>query len=175
MMPQRLRKLALAVHLTSSIGWIGAAVAYLPLVAVLLSSHDHQVVRDTIRMMNLIDWFVIVPFAYIALATGLVMSLGTPWGLLRHWWVVISLLLTLAAVFVLTEYSMTLSNVAAVAANPGTMPETLAVLKEPGPVHSLGGIAVLLVVAFLNIYKPQGVTRYGWQKQQERRLQALRR
>ena len=175
MMPQRLRKLALAVHLTSSIGWIGAAVAYLPLVAVLLSSHDRAVVWETIGMMNLIDWFVIVPLAYLTLATGLLMSLGTPWGLFRHWWVVFSLLLTLAAVFVLTEYSVSLSNLAAAAANPGPMPETLAVLKEPGPVHSLGGIAVLLVVAVLNIYKPQGVTRYGWRKQQERRLQALQR
>src|SRR5262245_29754035 len=34
---------------------------------------------------------------------------------------------------------------------------------------------VLLVVAVLNIYKPQGVTRHGWRKQQERRVAVTQR
>jgi len=49
-------------------------------------------------------------------------------------------------------------------------------LKDPGhAVHNLGGIAVLLVVVVLNIYKPQGVTRHGWREQQKRRVAATRR
>jgi len=168
--------LALAVHLTSSIGWVGAAVAYVPLVVVVLSNDDQRVVRDAILVMNSIDWFVIVPLAYLALATGLVMALATPWGLVRHWWVVFSLVLTLAAVFVLTEYSLTLSAMAAVASKPTLSHSDLGMLKDPGhAVHNLGGIVVLLVVAVLNIYKPQGVTRHGWRKQQERRVAATRR
>jgi hypothetical protein len=34
-------------------------------------------------------------------------------------------------------------------------------------VHSVGGTVVLLVVLVLNVYKPRGMTRYGWRKQQE--------
>jgi len=167
--------LALVVHLTSSIGWIGAAVAYVSLVVAVLSNDDQRVVRDAILVMNSVDWFVIVPLAYLGLATGLVMSLGTPWGLFRHWWVVFSLLLTLAAVFVLTEYSLSLRAMAAVASKPTLSHSDLRMLKDPGhAVHNLGGIAVLLVVAVLNTYKPQGVTRHGWRKQQERRVAATR-
>lgn len=175
-MPSRVRKLALAVHLTSSIGWIGAAVAYIPLVLVVLSNDYQRLVRDAILVMRSIDWFVILPLAYLALMTGLVMALGTPWGLFRHWWVVFSLLLTLAAVFVLTEYSLSLRDVAAVAAKPTLSYSDLAMLKDPGhAVHNIGGIGVLLAVAVLNIFKPQGVTRHGWRKQQDRRILAATR
>ena len=176
MMPPRVRRLALAVHLTSSIGWVGAAVAYVPLVVAVLSSDDQRVVREAVLVMNSVDWFVIVPLAYLALATGLVMSLGTPWGLFRHWWVVFSLLLTLAAVFVLSEYSLSLRAMAAVASKPTLSYSDLGMLKDPGhAVHNLGGIVVLLVVVVLNIYKPRGVTRHGWREQQKRRGAATRR
>ena len=175
-MPARVRKVALAVHLTSSIGWIGAAVAYIPLVVVVLSSEDQRLVRDAILVMRSIDWLVILPLAYLALVTGLVMALGTPWGLFRHWWVVFSLLLTLAAVFVLTEYSLSLREMAAVAVKPTLSYSDLAMLKDPGhAVHNVGGIGVLLAVAVLNIFKPQGVTRYGWRKHQKRRILAASR
>src|SRR5262249_26814949 len=154
----------------------GAAVAYVPLVVAVLSSDDQRVVREAVLVMNSVDWFVIAPLAYLALATGLVMSLGTPWGLFRHWWVVFSLLLTLAAVFVLNEYCVLLRSRAAVASNPTLSNSDLGRLKDPGhAVHNLGGIVVLLVVVVLNIYKPRGVTRHGWREQQKRRRAATRR
>jgi hypothetical protein len=31
------------------------------------------------------------------------------------------------------------------------------------------GLVVLLVIQVLNVYKPRGLTRYGWRKQQEQR------
>jgi hypothetical protein len=34
-------------------------------------------------------------------------------------------------------------------------------------IHSIGGTVVLLVILALNVYKPRGMTRYGWRKQQE--------
>ena len=44
-------------------------------------------------------------------------------------------------------------------------------LRELGStlIHSVGGTAVLLVILVLNVYKPQGMTRYGCRKQQEER------
>ena len=36
-------------------------------------------------------------------------------------------------------------------------------------VHSVGGTVVLLVILVLNVYKPRGMTRYGWRKQEEQR------
>jgi len=76
-----LRKFVLTVHLTSSVGWIGAVVAYLALGVSAVTSQDAQTVRAAWIAMEVTGWFVIVPLALAALLTGLVMSLGTPWGL----------------------------------------------------------------------------------------------
>jgi hypothetical protein len=35
--------------------------------------------------------------------------------------------------------------------------------------HSIGGTIVLLVILVLNLYKPRGMTPYGWRKQQKER------
>jgi hypothetical protein len=35
--------------------------------------------------------------------------------------------------------------------------------------HAAGGLVVLLVTATLSVYKPRGMTRYGWRKQHEQR------
>jgi uncharacterized membrane protein len=168
-----IRKFMLAVHLTSSLGWIGAAAAYLPMVIVVLASDDAQIVRDSTRLMELIDWYVIVPMAIVALITGLVLSLGTSWGLFRHYWVVFSLLLTAFGMFILVEYSITLREMAAVAASPTFSHSDLDFLKDPGhAVHNIGGLMLLLTVTVLNVYKPRGLTRYGWRKQQTTRSAA---
>ncbi len=169
-MSPRLRKFMLAVHLTSAVGWIGAATAYLTLVVVVLTNEDARTVRDAIGVMALIDWYVIIPMAIAAFITGLVLSLGTQWGLFRHYWVLFSLLLTVFGIFVLVEYSLTLREMAAVAANPTFSSSDLDFLKDPGhAVHNIGGLGLLLVVTVLNVYKPRGLTRYGWRKQQAAR------
>jgi hypothetical protein len=110
-----LRKFVLAAHLTFSIGWIGAVVAYLALGVSAVTSQDAQTVRAAWIAMELTGWFVIVPLAVAALLTGLVMSLGTPWGLFRHYWVLISLALTILATVVLLLHMPTVSSLADVA------------------------------------------------------------
>jgi hypothetical protein len=35
--------------------------------------------------------------------------------------------------------------------------------------HAGAGLVVLLVIQVLNVYKPRGLTLYGWRKQQEQR------
>src|SRR6266536_3293431 len=110
-----LRKLALTVHLTSSLGWIGAVVAYLALGVAAVTSQDAQTVRAAWIAMELTGWFVIVPLALAALLTGLVMSLGTPRGLFRHYWVLITLVLTVLSTVVLLLHMPTVSSLADVA------------------------------------------------------------
>ncbi len=90
----QLRKLVLAVHITCSVGWIGAVVAYLVLGVSAVTSSDALTVRAAWIAMELTGWFAIVPLALAALLTGLIISLGTAWGLFRHYWVLISLGLT---------------------------------------------------------------------------------
>jgi hypothetical protein len=163
-----LRKFALTTHLTFSVGWIGAVVAYLALGVSAVRSQDAQTVRAAWIAMELTGWFVIVPLALAALLTGLVMALGTPWGLFRHYWVLIALVLTILATVVLLLHMPTVSSVAdgAREADGAHLAGLGGDLLHPGL-----GLVVLLVITVLNVYKPRGLTRYGWRKQQQRRKQ----
>jgi hypothetical protein len=167
-MPPAIRKLALAAHLTCSVGWLGAVVGYLVLDLTVATSYDPQFVRAAWVAMGLLVAWAIVPLAIASLATGLLMALGTRWGLFRHWWVLISLLLTIVATLVLLEESGVVNRIAAIAADPTTSAADLLALPPTLP-HSVGGLAVLLLVQVLNVYKPQGLTPYGWRKQQQER------
>ena len=165
-MPPAVRKLALAVHLSTSVGWIGAVAAYLVLDVTVALSGDPGVVRAAWIAMALVVSWAIVPLALASLLTGIVMALGTKWGLFRHWWVLISFLLTIGATGVLLSEASVITASAEIAADP--MSSTDALLAVPSTLpHSVGGLAVLLVVQVLNIFKPQGLTPYGWRKQQE--------
>ena len=167
-MPPRLRKLALATHLTCSVGWIGAVGAYLTLDLTAAFSQDPQQVRAAWLAMGLVVSAAIVPLALASLVTGIVMSLGTKWGLFRHWWVLISLVLTVFAALILLSEAALVRQFADVAADPTTSRDQLLGLPST-LLHSVGGLLVLLVVQVLNVYKPQGLTPYGWRRQQEER------
>jgi DMSO/TMAO reductase YedYZ heme-binding membrane subunit len=167
-MPPRLRKFALAAHITLAVGWIGAVASYIVLDVAAAASQDAQTLRAAYIGMGVIAWYVIVPLAFASLLSGLVMSLGTKWGLFRHYWVLISLLLTIIATVVLLVETQTISYFADIAAGPTTSSDDLRALGST-LVHSVGGTAVLLVILVLNVYKPRGMTRYGWRKQYEQR------
>ena len=93
--------LSLTAHITFSVGWFGAVAGFLALAIAGLTSQDNQIVRSTYLCMELIAWFVIVPSNLGSLITGVVQSLGTRWGLFRHYWVLVKFLLTIAATIIL--------------------------------------------------------------------------
>lgn len=158
-----LRKFALAAHLTFSVGWIGTVVAYLALGAAAVTSEEINTVRAAWTAMELIGWYVIVPLAIASLLTGLLMALGTKWGLFRYYWVSISFVLTVFATTVLLLHMPSVTTTAEIAQQA----EGAALEALGGDLaHPAIGLVVLLVVQVLNIYKPPGLTRYGWRKRQ---------
>src|SRR6266487_7208905 len=108
-MPPGLRKFALTMHLLVSVGWIGVVVAYLALGVAAVTTQEAQTVRAAWIAMEVTGWYVIVPLALASLLSGLVMALGTPWGLFRHYWVLLSLVLTILATVVLLVHMQTVS------------------------------------------------------------------
>ena len=161
-----LRKLVLSVHLTFSVGWIGTVVAYLALGITAANGSKEATIRGAWMAMEMIGWYVIVPLAVASFLTGLVMALGTKWGLFGHYWVSISFFLTLFAAVVLILHMPTVSSMADVARTAD-----IHGLESLGGdlLHPAIGLVILLVVQVLNLYKPQGLTRYGLRKQQEQR------
>ena len=160
----RARKLVFTAHVVSSAGWLGAVIAYLALVVAALTSEDAQTVRAAFLGMEL-TYYVLVPLAFASLVTGVVQSLGTTWGLLRHYWVIFKLGLTVVATFVLLLNMGTVNSLVDTARRDGA--------DLPGAggqlLHAGVGLLVLLATATLAVYKPRGMTRYGQRRQRELR------
>ena len=168
-MPPRLRRFALTVHVTVSVGWLGAVAAFLALGMVGLTSGDAQTVRAVYLVMEPTARSVLVPLAVASLLTGLLQSLGTTWGLFRHYWVLFKLLINVLATVVLLTYMQTFRFMADVAADPGA---DLQAVRSASPVlHAALALLLLLVATVLAIYKPRGMTRYGQRRQRQRRAQ----
>lgn len=155
------RKLALTLHVISTMIWLGSAAAYIPIAIYVLTNQDVELVQSAIQIMSWIVNFIIVPTAFASLLTGVALSLGTRWGLFRHYWIIFKLLLTVIAVFFLIGYTRGLSEMASIASNVD-----LSVLQDREHIaHTIGGLVVLIVATVLSVYKPKGMTRYGWRKQ----------
>jgi len=166
-MPPALRKLMLAVHVGTSVGWLGAVAAYIALNVPIVTGADDQVVRAAYLMLDPVLRFAVLPLAVACLVTGVIQSLGTPWGLFRHYWVLLSLVITGFATTILVLHApdvYAMADQASSGADVSTMGGDL--------FHSVGGLLVLLLPLVLNIYKPRGLTGYGWRKQQEERVKA---
>jgi hypothetical protein len=167
MMSSGLRKFALTTHVTSSVGWVGSVTAFLALAVVGVISLEPQTVRAAYLAMPVTTWFVIVPFCFAALLTGLVQSCGTTWGLFRHYWIVTKLLFTVIATIILLLHTQPIDEIAAIAAQVTLSSTDFRQLRLQLVGDAAAAIFVLLMITTLSIYKPWGLTPYGVRKQYE--------
>lgn len=165
-----LRKFALTTHITTTVGWLGAVMASLAMAAVGLTSPHAQTVRGVYVVMEPTARYVLVPLAFATLLTGIVQSLGSAWGLFRHYWVLFKLMIAVFATFVLLVYMETFAQMSRIATDPTI---DLEVVRQPSPlIHASLALIILLVATVLAVYKPQGLTPYGRRKLSERRMSA---
>lgn len=155
------RKFALTAHVTFSVAWLGAVAGFLALALAGLTSASEQMVRSAYISMDLIGWLVIVPLCFASLLTGLVQALGTPWGLFRHYWVLMKLAVTAALTILLMVHMQPTRRLAAVAAEAAVSGGDLHQMQVQLAIDAASALVGLLVVITLAIYKPSGVTRYG--------------
>lgn len=154
------RRLVLVLHISSSVGWVGAVVTSLALAVVAVVTDDIVTTRAVYIVLEPMGRFVLVPLSVAAFATGVIQSVGTRWGLFWHYWVIVKLLINVVSGAVLFTYLETLTILATVArSSPATDPTEL---QNPSPVlHSAGALVLLLGATVLSVYKPRGMTRYG--------------
>jgi hypothetical protein len=164
MMSPAVRKLALTAHVTSSVGWLGAVASFTALAITGLTSTDAQLVRAAYLAANVVTQSIIVPLSLASLVTGIVQSLGTPWGLFRHYWVLIKLVLTVLATALLFVHTRPISYLSTVALE-GALSAEVRSIQIQLAVDASAAIGVLLVATVLAVYKPRGLTRYGLRKQ----------
>lgn len=155
------RKLMLTAHVAFSVGWVGALAGFLALSVTGLISEDVLTVRSAYLAMDLVNRFVIVPAALLSLLTGIVQSLGTPWGLFRHYWVLFKFLIIITATIMLLIKTGPISDVARAAAETVLTSTDMRELRLSILGHAIGGLAVLLWAMALGMYKPKAMTPYG--------------
>lgn len=92
-----LYKLYLASHIIVSVGWLGTAYTkfFLELAAIMAESADvSKALLVAIEKLH-----VAFPIMAIAtIVTGVLLSLGTKWGILKHYWVAVKLVLTIGVI-----------------------------------------------------------------------------
>lgn len=161
-LPRRWRKAILVLHIMVGVGWIGVDLALLPLVITGLTTDDGEAAAASYRAIAVLVPWTVPALSLLILTTGIVLGLGTKWGLLRYWWVttklVISIILT-ALVFVALLPAV--SSLEVTSATTGD--QVRAALDDPAmflfpPVVS----GLLLVLAtILSVTKPWGQRRKG--------------
>lgn len=172
-MTPAVRKVALTAHIISSVGWLGAVAGFEGLAITGLASGDALMVRAAYLAMDRIAWLVIAPFAFASLTTGLTMSLGTKWGLFRHYWVLTKFLINVLAIVLFFLHTRLISFVAS-AATERTLfdmdlrPQRIQLVAMAG-----AALLALLVATVVAAFKPPGMTPYGRQKQQHARRKTL--
>jgi hypothetical protein len=168
-MTSGLRKFALTLHVTSSIGWFGAVAAFLALALAGMTNQDRELVRAAYLVMGLTTWYVIVPLCFASLLSGIVSSLFTKWGLFRYYWVLMKLVITSFATIVLLVHTQPIDRLSEIAAKTAVLGASLQNEQRLMVVASSAALLVLLVLTALSVYKPRGMTPYGWRKQDEQR------
>lgn len=154
---RRTRKTVLVAHVGASGTWLGAVTSnlFIGISAVATGRADladaYYVTMD--RLVN-----NLMPAAALTtLATGLLLALGTKWGLLRHYWIMAKFSLAIATVlvgFVVIDGAVQDTIAARAAASPATASDLLLPAIVATPV-------MLASATTLSITKPWGRTRLG--------------
>ncbi|CCQ47526.1 membrane protein [Pseudarthrobacter siccitolerans] len=172
-MPPAVRKAALTLHIISSVGWLGAVAAFLVLAVTGLTSADAQLVRAVYVGMNLVGWAIILPLSLASLLSGIIQGLGTVWGVFRHYWVLIKLIITAVATLLLLVHLQPVTAMANMALAADLGPSDMNGMRVQLVFDAGAAILALLVTSVLSVYKPRGLTRHG-QKVLDRQQSQIR-
>ncbi|HET9959196.1 MAG TPA: hypothetical protein VFQ61_32125 [Polyangiaceae bacterium] len=163
-MARSLRSLGLTGHVAASVGWLGAVMCFDVLAFIGLYGSDPQLTRSSLLLMRPIVEYLIVPLCLAATITGVVQSMITKWGLFEHYWVVVKLVLTIVATLALWLHLSPIRDVSAAAKLAPALPSSLSATRLQVSVDATLATITLLVLTGLGVYKPRGVTPYGWRK-----------
>lgn len=156
----RLRKFALTLHVVASVGWVGIVVGFLALTIAGLFSSDANLVLASYLAMDFSYRTVVIPLGLASLVTGLVCSFVTDWGLFRHYWVAIKLVLTIPAIILMLVHIESVRRAARVAAATIWPGADLSGLRLQLVSEASAALVALLVVTALSTFKPRGrITR----------------
>jgi hypothetical protein len=163
-MPPPVRKTVVVLHTILSVGWLGVTFADVTLVITAIAADGTEVREAMFRALGVIADYLLIPLAWGAFLTGLLLSLGTRWGLVKHTWVLTKFCLTTLAV-ALTTFSLVpglkdlRDQVEATPAGhvfPLDNREVVSLL-----VAGVISTSIYTICVILSAFKPWGRTRWG--------------
>lgn len=161
LMPPNVRKWVLVLHVTTSIGAMGAVAAFLALSIAGSLSNDPFSTKAYYAANAVIAQNLILPLIVSSIVIGVFQALATAWGLIRHYWLLLKLFLTtIIWLVLLIQLKFIAALATAIPASGGSPPEIEALMQSQ-LIHATGGIALLMVIVAISVFKPRGLTMYG--------------
>ncbi|WP_020108579.1 hypothetical protein [Nocardia sp. 348MFTsu5.1] len=157
---KRSRQAVLTIHIVVAVAWIGVNLAFLALDAVALTTADGRLVAACISAIVIIIPPVVPALVVGMMISGVVLGLGTKWGLFRHWWVTSKLiigtvLLVLVAVLLIPNaLSMATPDPNRSADQLRDQFDMISLLMPP-----IVSSVALVAATVLSVYKPAGLVR----------------
>lgn len=151
----------LTVHLTTSVAWLGAVIAFLGLALAGWRAVDPPAMQAAYLSMETITWFAIVPLALASPVSGMVQALQTPWGLLKHHWVLIKLLITVVATLILLVHLRPIGHLADAVRDATLVHGPLEGMRLQMVADAAAAIVALSIATVLSIFKPRGLTPFA--------------
>lgn len=154
---QRWRQATVWLHVVTSVGWMGQALALFTLLTMALTTDDPATRISATSMAHVLDTVLLAPLANASAFTGFMLAASTAWGYFRHWWVLAKFAITLvqlyAGIFLLSG-ALRDSVVAARAGEPQPVSWQL----PAGTALMASGLAFQ---AWLSVTKPWAKTRFA--------------
>jgi uncharacterized membrane protein len=158
-----MRTFVLLAHILSAVSWIGVDLVMGVLSLRGLTTDDPQTLATAYGALALFCVPLLLTLGLLTLTTGVVLGLGTRFGLARYWWVVTKLVITVVlCVLVLVLLRPTLVEAGTqTALVDGTLPERLTDVRRDMIFPPIVSTSALLFASWLSVYKPLGVTPRG--------------
>ncbi|MEU4419941.1 hypothetical protein AB0F81_04905 [Actinoplanes sp. NPDC024001] len=150
------RRTTLVLHLAAAGAWIGIDVIVAVLVVTGWFSDDVAVRSLAYRALATFVVWPMLTAGLLCLATGLVLGLGSVWGLVRYWWVAVKLVLNLLlCALIVLALQPGMEDVA------GYGTDLLTASPDAGRVSRLFfppavSLSVLVLATTLGVFKPWG-------------------
>lgn len=162
---RRTRHLLVFAHVVVSLGWMGAGLANVVLAMTGGYTSDADIRRVCYQMISTIDTFLVIPGAFAALVSGIVLSLVTPWGLVRYWWVLSKLVLTVV-VIAYSTFGLGVWVETSIATT--SLRDVESPVAGPLAYGTLPNIVAFLFMTWVSVAKPWGTAPWA-SKQRPRR------
>lgn len=163
-----LYKLLLTAHIIVAVGWLGVVFAKVVLGLGAVTSNARDLFAALYVSMDVVN-VAFPPMAIGTIVTGVLLSLGTKWGLLQHYWVATKLALTVGVIATAVQLGDRFLRQASAAPSGTAVGDgsILAIAAAPATLLlALSGAHLLMlgVATVASVYKPWGKTWFGRRK-----------